>query len=102
MADEFLRSVSENGVVNEEKLSTEKIAELYGPLKEKIFESIKEQEGILNEVQVCIKVIICSNLIFRLGIRNFAPRKALVELNERIFSRNWLLLMMPILSLREI
>jgi CRISPR/Cas system CSM-associated protein Csm2 small subunit len=52
MRDEFLRSMTSNAVLNEEKLSNEKINELYGPLQRRISDNIKEQESILAEVHI--------------------------------------------------
>lgn len=51
MSNDFLKSMSENGVVNEEKLSSDKITQLYGPLKERVNQSIKRQEEVMAEVQ---------------------------------------------------
>ncbi|KAH7731130.1 alix-SF [Aphelenchoides avenae] len=51
MSNDFLKSMSENGVVNEEKLSSDKITELYGPLKDRVNQSIKRQEEVMSEVQ---------------------------------------------------
>lgn len=51
MSNDFLRALSETGVVNEEKLSSEKIQELFKPLRDKVEASIKRQEGIMAEVE---------------------------------------------------
>ncbi|KAL3103138.1 hypothetical protein niasHS_002324 [Heterodera schachtii] len=51
MSSDFAKALSENGVINEEKMSSEKIKELFGPLKEKIDQSIKRQETVMGEVE---------------------------------------------------
>jgi programmed cell death 6-interacting protein len=50
MSTEFLKSMSENGIVNEERLSGEKIQELFDPVKKQVEESLKRQERVMNEV----------------------------------------------------
>jgi programmed cell death 6-interacting protein len=52
MSNDFLKSMSENGIVNEEKLSSDKIQELFGPLKARVEESIKRQESVMKDVEV--------------------------------------------------
>uniref|UniRef100_A0A915EJP3 BRO1 domain-containing protein n=1 Tax=Ditylenchus dipsaci TaxID=166011 RepID=A0A915EJP3_9BILA len=49
---EFLKSMSENGMVNEEKLSSDKIQELFQPYKQRVEDSLKKQERVMNEVEV--------------------------------------------------
>ncbi|KAI1724665.1 BRO1-like domain-containing protein [Ditylenchus destructor] len=51
MCNDFQQSMSDNGIVNEEKLSSEKIEHLFGPLKKQVEESLKKQEMVLNDVQ---------------------------------------------------
>lgn len=48
----FLKALADNQVINEEEISTAKIAEVYGPLKAKVNESIKKQEDCLAQVEV--------------------------------------------------
>lgn len=48
----FLKALADNQVINEEELSSEKLSELYGPLKERVNESITKQENCLAEVEV--------------------------------------------------
>lgn len=55
MALEFMKSQSENGIVNEEKLSTEKLEHLFSPLKTRIDQSIKSQETTMSEVEITNK-----------------------------------------------
>lgn len=51
MSDEFAKVLAENGVINEEKLSSEKIQELFKPLKDQVEQSIKRQEVVMAEVE---------------------------------------------------
>ncbi|KAL3998585.1 Apoptosis-linked gene 2-interacting protein X 1 [Acanthocheilonema viteae] len=48
----FLKALADNQVINEEEISTAKIAEIYGPLKAKVNETIKKQEDCLAQVQL--------------------------------------------------
>lgn len=52
MGMEFAKSMSENGIVNEEKLSTDKLQQLFKPLKERIDQSLKRQETVMSEVEI--------------------------------------------------
>jgi programmed cell death 6-interacting protein len=51
MCNEFSRSLAENGVVNEEKQSTQKIQEIFKPLHDRAEKSIKQQDTIMAEVE---------------------------------------------------
>lgn len=51
MSDAFSKSYSESGVVNEEKISNDKIQELFHPLKQKVEQSLKKQEQVMAEVE---------------------------------------------------
>ncbi|EJD74895.1 apoptosis-linked 2-interacting protein X 1 [Loa loa] len=52
MSPIFLKALTDNQIINEEEISTAKIAEIYGPLKTKVNESIKKQEDCLALVEV--------------------------------------------------
>ncbi|KAK6053898.1 BRO1-like domain protein, partial [Cooperia oncophora] len=51
IADDLLRALAESQILNEEQISKEKIQEIYGPLKEQVEQSIKQQDHIMAEVQ---------------------------------------------------
>jgi programmed cell death 6-interacting protein len=51
MSNDFSRALAETGVVNEEKLSAEKIQQLFKPLRDRVEQSIKRQDGIMAEVE---------------------------------------------------
>ncbi|KAK6012655.1 hypothetical protein OSTOST_22172, partial [Ostertagia ostertagi] len=51
IADDLLRAMAESQILNEEQISKEKIQEIYGPLKEQVEQSIKQQDHIMAEVQ---------------------------------------------------
>uniref|UniRef100_A0A914GYL8 BRO1 domain-containing protein n=1 Tax=Globodera rostochiensis TaxID=31243 RepID=A0A914GYL8_GLORO len=51
MSNEFAKALTQNGVINEEKMSSEKIHELFKPLKDSIDKSIKRQETVMAEVE---------------------------------------------------
>lgn len=52
MTTVFLKAMADSQILNEEQLSTAKINEIYGPLKDKVSETIKKQESCLAEVEV--------------------------------------------------
>uniref|UniRef100_A0A915PG01 ALIX V-shaped domain-containing protein n=1 Tax=Setaria digitata TaxID=48799 RepID=A0A915PG01_9BILA len=52
MSSVFLKALADNQVINEEEISTAKIAEIYGPIKAKVNESIKKQEDCLAQVEL--------------------------------------------------
>uniref|UniRef100_A0A8R1TL16 BRO1 domain-containing protein n=1 Tax=Onchocerca volvulus TaxID=6282 RepID=A0A8R1TL16_ONCVO len=52
MSSIFLKTLADNQIINEEEISTTKIAEIYGPLKTKVNETIKKQEDCLAEVEL--------------------------------------------------
>ncbi|KHN82501.1 Apoptosis-linked protein [Toxocara canis] len=52
MTSAFLKAMADSQILNEEQLSTAKINEIYGPLREKVSESIKKQESCLAEVEL--------------------------------------------------
>uniref|UniRef100_A0A0R3RFX1 BRO1 domain-containing protein n=1 Tax=Elaeophora elaphi TaxID=1147741 RepID=A0A0R3RFX1_9BILA len=52
MSSIFLKALADNQVINEEEISTAKIAEVYGPLKAKVNETIKKQENCLAQVEL--------------------------------------------------
>lgn len=51
MSNDFLKLYTDNGVINEEKISNEKIHELFQPLKIAVQNSIKLQETVLADIQ---------------------------------------------------
>lgn len=51
MSSTFLRALGDSGALNEEQISTEKLNEIYGPLREQVSASIKEQENVMAQVQ---------------------------------------------------
>ncbi|VDK65111.1 unnamed protein product [Cylicostephanus goldi] len=52
IANDLLKALAESQILNEEQISKEKIQQIYGPLKEKVEASIKQQENMMAEVQV--------------------------------------------------
>uniref|UniRef100_F1KVB4 Apoptosis-linked gene 2-interacting protein X 1 n=1 Tax=Ascaris suum TaxID=6253 RepID=F1KVB4_ASCSU len=52
MTTVFLKAMADSQILNEEQLSTAKINEIYGPLKDKVSETIKKQESCLAEVEM--------------------------------------------------
>uniref|UniRef100_A0A915BQU5 MHD domain-containing protein n=2 Tax=Parascaris univalens TaxID=6257 RepID=A0A915BQU5_PARUN len=52
MTTAFLKAMADSQILNEEQLSTAKINEIYGPLKDKVCETIKKQESCLAEVEM--------------------------------------------------
>jgi len=44
--------LSRNGVIDEEKLSTETLLQIFKPLKDRVEQSIKKQESLMAEVQI--------------------------------------------------
>uniref|UniRef100_A0A914RAM4 Uncharacterized protein n=1 Tax=Parascaris equorum TaxID=6256 RepID=A0A914RAM4_PAREQ len=56
MTTAFLKAMADSQILNEEQLSTAKINEIYGPLKDKVCETIKKQESCLAEVEVSATV----------------------------------------------
>lgn len=54
MSNEFLKTMKEGETFSEEKVSTAKLDQLYGPLRAKVNESITKQEKCLAEVEVNI------------------------------------------------
>ncbi|KAL7069577.1 hypothetical protein ACQ4LE_011039 [Meloidogyne hapla] len=55
MSNDFSKALAETGVVNEEKLSSEKILNLFKPLRDKVESSIKRQDSVMEEVQTWYK-----------------------------------------------
>lgn len=51
MSNDFLKSYTDNGVINEEKISSDKICELFQPLKQAVENSLKRQESVLADIQ---------------------------------------------------
>lgn len=54
LTNDFLKAMAESQLLNEEAISKEKIAQIYGPLKERVNASIKQQEDIMADVEVHI------------------------------------------------
>lgn len=53
MSNDFLKSYTDNGVVNEEKISNDKIQELFQPLKAAVTDTITRQKIVMNDIQKC-------------------------------------------------
>ncbi|ETN72488.1 hypothetical protein RB195_020836 [Necator americanus] len=51
IANDLLKALAESQILNEEQISKEKIQQIYGPLKEQVEASIKQQDHIMAEVQ---------------------------------------------------
>lgn len=51
MSNDFSKSLADTGVVDE-KLSSDKIANLFKPLRDKVESSIKRQDSVMEEVQL--------------------------------------------------
>ena len=49
---QFLSALAADGVINEEAISNQNLDNVYGPLIQQVGDSIRRQEGILNNVQV--------------------------------------------------
>lgn len=90
MSPVFLKALADNQVINEEEISTAKIAEIYGPLKQKVNQSIKKQEDCLAEVEVNSLFYCCvasstwfayasNSWCFRFGIGSSAQKKPVVR-----------------------
>nr|CAD2192849.1 unnamed protein product [Meloidogyne enterolobii] len=52
MSNDFSKALAESGVVDEQKLSSDKIANLFKPLRDKVESSIKRQDSVMEEVQL--------------------------------------------------
>ncbi|MCP9260327.1 Apoptosis-linked 2-interacting protein X 1 [Dirofilaria immitis] len=52
MSSIFLKALADNQIINEEEISTAKIAEIFGSLKAKVNETIKKQEDCLAQVEL--------------------------------------------------
>ncbi|KAM5314120.1 programmed cell death 6-interacting protein isoform 1-T1 [Glossophaga mutica] len=52
MTSKFLTALAQDGVINEEALSVTELDRIYGGLKTKVQESLKKQEGLLQNIQV--------------------------------------------------
>lgn len=53
LASTFLKAMAESGALNDDQISVTKLNEIYGPIREEISNSVRRQEGVMNEVQVC-------------------------------------------------
>ncbi|ULU01765.1 hypothetical protein L3Y34_001811 [Caenorhabditis briggsae] len=51
IANDFLKALAENQLINEEHISKEKIAQLFGDLKRRVQVSLDKQETLINEIQ---------------------------------------------------
>ncbi|VDP07123.1 unnamed protein product [Heligmosomoides polygyrus] len=51
ITDDLLRAMAESQLLNEEQISKEKIQQIFGPLKEQVEASIKQQDHVMAEVQ---------------------------------------------------
>ncbi|XP_037004072.2 programmed cell death 6-interacting protein isoform X2 [Artibeus jamaicensis] len=52
MTSKFLTALAQDGVINEEALSVTELDRVYGGLKTQVQESLKKQEGLLQNIQV--------------------------------------------------
>ena len=84
--------MAESQILNEEAISREKIAQIYGPLKEKVNASIKQQEDVMADVQVF--VILSVQSLFRLGMTNLSVRR--VELTRVLNVKGLLNFWLPV------
>ena len=49
---QFLSALAADGVINEEAISNQNLDYVYGPLIQQVGDSLRRQEGILNNIQV--------------------------------------------------
>lgn len=52
MGADFLKSLSDEGVLNEQRISEEKLLNLFKPFKDRIDKSIKSQEALVSEIGI--------------------------------------------------
>ncbi|VDM96515.1 unnamed protein product [Thelazia callipaeda] len=76
MSSIFLKALSDNQIINEEEISATKIAEIYGPLKTKVNETIKKQEDCLAQVELWNKKF-CSE---KAGSQNAVERERMLKI----------------------
>lgn len=53
MTSKFLTALAQDGAINEEAISESELDRIYGSYKEKVQESLKQQEELLKNIQVC-------------------------------------------------
>ncbi|CAD54152.1 Apoptosis-linked gene 2-interacting protein X 1 [Caenorhabditis elegans] len=51
IANDFLKAMAENQLINEEHISKEKIAQIFGDLKRRVQSSLDTQETLMNQIQ---------------------------------------------------
>ena len=52
LGSKFMRSLAQDGAVDEETLSTQELDNLYSPLREQVSDSLHRQELLLSKIQV--------------------------------------------------
>jgi len=50
----LMAALAESGGIDEMQMSTEQLDASYGPLRELVSESVRQQETILENLQVCV------------------------------------------------
>lgn len=53
MSVSFLRALAQDGAINEEQLSSTQLEQLYGSYNQRVQASLRAQEELLGQVQVC-------------------------------------------------
>lgn len=53
MSVSFLTALAQDGAINEEQLSTSQLEQLYGAYNQRVQASVRAQEELLGQVQVC-------------------------------------------------
>lgn len=53
MSVSFLRALAQDGAINEEQLSSTQLEQLYGAYNQRVQASLRAQEELLGQVQVC-------------------------------------------------
>lgn len=54
VAGQFLSALLKDGAIDEESLSSQKLDSIYGTMRERVSESIRGQEDLLQKIQVIV------------------------------------------------
>jgi len=53
----FLAALAQDGGINEEQLSVEQLERVYGPLRQQVTDSVRRQEGLLDQIQARLSLL---------------------------------------------
>lgn len=56
-ATKFLSALAKDGMINESMISDQELSVVYSPLREQVNESLRRQETLLANIQVCFAKI---------------------------------------------